>query len=259
MPNAPVNPALESVSAFFPCFNDQATIGSVVNAAAKTIEEIGADGEIFVVNDGSTDNSQQMLENLADEYPLLRIIVHERNRGYGGALLSGFAAATRQWVFYTDGDAQFDPTELALLVDHASDEVDVVQGYKLRRADNVLRRIVGRVYHRGVALLFGLEIRDTDCDFRLIRRSLLDRVHLEHTSGVICVEMVRKFQDAGAKFVEVPVHHYPRTHGRSRFFRPANVVRSLWDLAGLWVRLILLRQGRRSVLGRDDREGRPHR
>jgi hypothetical protein len=131
-------------------------------------------------------------------------------------------------------------------VERASDDVDVVQGYKLRRADNLARRVIGRVYHRAVALCFGLKIRDTDCDFRLIRRSLLDRVHLEHTSGVICVEMVRKFQDAGARFVEVPVHHYPRTHGRSRFFRPANVVRSLWDLVGLWVQLILLRRDGRA-------------
>jgi glycosyltransferase involved in cell wall biosynthesis len=257
VPSAPVNPVVGSVSAFFPCFNDHATIGTVVNAAAKTIEELGVDGEIIVVNDGSTDNSAQVLDDLAEQYPLLRVVVHEQNRGYGGALLSGFAAATKQWVFYTDGDAQFDPTELALLVDHATDTVDVVQGYKLHRADNVMRRVVGRVYHRVVALLFGLRIRDTDCDFRLIRHSLLDRVRLEHTSGVICVEMVRKFQDAGARFVEVPVHHYPRTHGRSRFFRPANVARSLWDLAGLWVRLIVLREGRRSVPARDDGERRP--
>ena len=260
MPSTPVNPVVASVSAFFPCFNDQATIGSVVNAAAKTIEEVGVDGEMIVINDGSTDNSQDVLENLAAEHPTLRLVVHERNRGYGGALLSGFAAATKEWVFYTDGDAQFDPTELALLVDRATADVDVVQGYKLQRADNVMRRIVGRVYHRVVALMFGLEIRDTDCDFRLIRRSLLDRVRLEHTSGVICVEMVRKFQDAGARFVEVPVHHYPRAHGRSRFFRPANVARSLWELAGLWVGLILLRRGRwSSVPGRDDRERRPDR
>ena len=244
MRDALVNPAVESISAFFPCFNDQATITTVVRAAAKTIEEVGADGEIIVVNDGSTDGSQELLEELADQYPHLRIVVHEHNRGYGGALLSGFVAAHKQWVFYTDGDAQFDPSELALFVERASEDVDVVQGYKLRRADNLARRVIGRVYHRTVALCFGLKIRDTDCDFRLIRRSLLNRVRLEHSSGVICVEMVRKFQDAGARFVEVPVHHYPRTHGRSRFFRPANVVRSLWDLVGLWVRLIVLRRDR---------------
>ena len=154
-------------------------------------------------------------------------MTHETNRGYGGALLSGFAAATRQWVFYTDGDAQFDPTELALLVDAAADDVDVVQGYKIRRADNLARRVIGRVYHRFVSFVFGLQIRDTDCDFRLIRKSALDRITLVHTTGVICVELVRKLQDAGARFVEVPVHHYAREHGQSQFFRFTRVASSL--------------------------------
>ena len=137
------------------------------------------------------------------------------------------ARPAKQWVFYTDGDGQFDPAELELLVHHASDDVDVVQGYKLRRADNVMRRVIGRVYHKFVALFFGLEIRDTDCDFRLIRSSALDRVHLEHTTGVICVELVRKLQDSGARFTEVGVHHYRRVHGKSEFFRLGAVVRTL--------------------------------
>jgi glycosyltransferase involved in cell wall biosynthesis len=244
-----VNPAVGSISAFFPCYNDEATIASMVNAAVKTIEGVGADGEVIVINDGSTDGSQEVLEDLSDSQPLLRIVVHEHNRGYGGALLSGFAAATKQWVFYTDGDAQYDPTELALLVDAAGDDVDVVQGYKRRRGDNIARRIIGRIYHRFVRTMFGLEVRDTDCDFRLIRRALLDRVELVHHTGVICVEMVRKFQDAGARFVEVPVSHFPRTHGKSQFFRPRSVVRSLRDLAVLWVRVIVLRQGKRAAAG----------
>jgi glycosyltransferase involved in cell wall biosynthesis len=242
-----VNPAVESISAFFPCFNDDATITSMVNAAVKTVEEVGADGEVIVINDGSTDGSQEVLEDLSDSQPWLRIVVHEHNRGYGGALLSGFASATKQWVFYTDGDAQYDPTELALLVDAAGPDVDVVQGYKLQRGDNIARRVIGRVYHRFVRAVFGLKVRDTDCDFRLIRRTLLDRVNLVHTTGVICVEMVRKFQDAGARFVEVPVHHYPRTYGRSQFFRLSSVARSLRDLAALWVRLVVLRQGKRAA------------
>lgn len=242
-----MNPAVGSISAFFPCYNDEATIASMVNAAVKTIEGVGADGEVIVINDGSTDSSQEVLEDLSDSQPSLRIVVHEHNRGYGGALLSGFAAATKEWVFYTDGDAQYDPTQLALLVDAAGDDVDIVQGYKRRRGDNIARRVIGRVYHRFVRTMFGLRIRDTDCDFRLIRRALLDRVELVHSTGVICVEMVRKFQDAGARFVEVPVSHFPRTHGKSQFFRPRSVVPSLRDLAVLWVRMIVLRQGKRAA------------
>jgi glycosyltransferase involved in cell wall biosynthesis len=237
-----VNRAVQSVSAFFPCYNDEATIGRMVEVAARTLDECGVDGEIIVINDGSTDGSAGVLGALSADEPKLRIVTHESNRGYGGALLSGFATATRQWVFYTDGDAQFDPSELAVLVDAASDDVDVVQGYKIRRADNIARRVIGRVYHRFVAFAFGLRIRDTDCDFRLIRKETLDRITLMHTTGVICVELVRKLQDAGARFVEVPIHHYAREHGQSEFFRFTRVMGSLKDLVGLWVREVLLRQ-----------------
>jgi glycosyltransferase involved in cell wall biosynthesis len=249
-----VNPAVESVSAFFPCYNDEATIGRMVELAAKTIDQCGVEGEVIVINDGSTDGSAEVLESLTRAEPRLRVVTHESNRGYGGALLSGFATATSQWVFYTDGDAQFDPTEMADLVDAASDEVDVVQGYKLRRADNLARRVIGRVYHRFVSLAFGLEIRDTDCDFRLIRRSMLDRITLVHSTGVICVELVRKLQGAGARFVEVPVHHYEREHGHSEFFRFSRVASTLTDLVGLWFREIVLR--RRDVRPSDDATSR---
>jgi glycosyltransferase involved in cell wall biosynthesis len=239
-----VNPAVESISAFFPCYNDEATIKSMVELALATIDKVGSVGEVIVIDDGSTDGSPHVLKELCDDEPRLRVVTHEHNRGYGGALLSGFAAAANQWVFYTDGDAQFDPAELEQFVERAGPDVDIVQGYKIRRADNLSRRVIGRVYHRVVALMFGLRIRDTDCDFRLIRRSVLEQITLEHTSGVICVELVRKLQDAGARFVEVPVHHYPRLHGQSQFFKLSAVLRSLWDLAGLWFRLVVLRRNR---------------
>ena len=100
------------------------------------------------------------------------------------------------------------------------------------------------MYHRFVSFVFGLHVRDTDCDFRLMRRSMLERVRLEKTTGVICVELVRTLQDAGAKFVEVGVHHYPRVYGRSQFFKLSSVARTLWDLAKLWVQLVVLRRGK---------------
>jgi glycosyltransferase involved in cell wall biosynthesis len=244
----PVNPAVQAVSVFFPCYNDEATIARMVEVAVATIGRLGVDdAEVIVVNDGSSDRSAAILAGLQTEEPLLRVVTHERNRGYGGALLSGFAASTKQWVFYTDGDGQFDPAELELLVQRASDDVDVVQGYKLRRADGLVRAVIGRVYHRFVKSMFGLRIRDTDCDFRLIRRRALDRVTLVHTTGVICVELVRKLQDEGARFTEVGVHHYRRVHGTSEFFRVGAIVRTLRDLAGLWVQMVVLRRGRTSV------------
>jgi glycosyltransferase involved in cell wall biosynthesis len=241
----PLNPAVEAVSVFFPCYNDEATIARMVEVAVATIGRIGVrDAEVIVVNDGSSDGSAAILADLMIREPLLRVVTHERNRGYGGALLSGFGASTKQWVFYTDGDGQFDPAELELLVKRASDDVDVVQGYKLRRADGLARTVIGRVYHGFVKVMFGLHIRDTDCDFRLIRRRALDRITLVHETGVICVEMVRKLQDSGARFTEVGVHHYRRMHGSSEFFRVGAIVGTLRDLAGLWVQMVVLRRGR---------------
>jgi glycosyltransferase involved in cell wall biosynthesis len=206
------------------------------------------DAEVIVVNDGSSDGSAAILADLTTREPLLRVVTHERNRGYGGALLSGFGASTKQWVFYTDGDGQFDPAELELLVKRASDDVDVVQGYKLRRADGLARTVIGRVYHGFVKVMFGLHIRDTDCDFRLIRKRALDRITLVHETGVICVEMVRKLQDSGARFTEVGVHHYRRMHGSSEFFRVGAIVGTLRDLAGLWVQMVVLRRGRTTTV-----------
>ena len=233
------------LSVFFPCYNDATTIGELVTRAAGTLDVLGLDGDIVVVNDGSRDDSAAVLATTASAERRLHVVTHERNRGYGAALQSGFAAAHGDWVFYTDGDGQYDPQELAELVQLASDDVDVVQGYKLGRSDNLARRVIGRLYHHVVAFLFGLRIRDTDCDFRLIRRRVLDRIELTETSGVICVELVRKLRDAGARFVEVGVHHYPRTSGRSTFFRPANVARTLRDLARLWISLVVRRSDAR--------------
>jgi hypothetical protein len=227
-----------SISAFFPCYRDEATIADMVHRVTQAFDELGVDGDVTVVNDASPDGAAVVLEQLMCDEPRLQVVTHEVNRGYGGALQSGFAAATGEWVFYTDGDGQYDPAELVGLVSQVDDDVDVVQGYKLTRSDSIVRKVVGRAYHRVVALLFGLSVRDTDCDFRLIRRRVLDEVELESTSGVICVELVRKLEQAGARFAQVGVHHYPRASGRSTFFRPRNVAETLLDLCMLWFRLV---------------------
>ncbi len=119
---------------------------------------------------------------------------------------------------------------------HLTDGVDLVNGYKISRSDPLHRIIIGRIYHHTVKRLFGIPVRDTDCDFRLMRRSIFDRVRLERTSGVICVEMMKKIQDAGFRIVEVPVHHYHRAFGRSQFFNFRRLFRTAIDLSRLWVR-----------------------
>jgi glycosyltransferase involved in cell wall biosynthesis len=240
-------PALRKpgLSVFFPAYNDSGTIASLVIAALQTARTLTPDFEVIIVNDGSADSTAQIADELARTYPEVRVVHHERNRGYGGALRSGFAAATRDLVFYTDGDAQYDPQELSLLWQALTDDVDLVNGYKISRSDPLHRVVIGRIYHHTVKLLFGLQVRDVDCDFRLMRRAIFDRVSLEKNSGVICLEMMKKIQDAGFKIAEVPVHHYHRAHGRSQFFNFRRLFKTAVDVLKLWFVLVVQRDHKR--------------
>lgn len=228
-----------SISVFFPCYNDAGTIGSMVELATLTCRQIAKKFEIIVVDDGSEDNSRQILRELTKINSYLRLVFHEKNRGYGGALISGFTAATLDWVFYTDGDAQYDVAELALLAKKVSDKIDIVQGYKIKRHDPWYRIVIGNIYNFGVKLAFDIKITDVDCDFRLIRRSVFDKVRLTHQSGVITVEMVKKIQETGFKFAEVPVAHYNRTYGSSQIFNWRRLIRVAVELLQLWQELVL--------------------
>jgi len=233
---------LPTVSAMFPCYNDAQTIGGLVDDVYAALEPLTTELEVIVVNDGSSDRSRDVLDAMLPDRPWLRVIHHDRNRGYGGALISGFTAAKNEWIFYTDGDAQYDAKEAATLVPLATADVDVVQGWKIARGDPMVRRVIGRTYHHAVKLLFRLPVRDTDCDFRLFRRRLIVERPLTSSSGVICVEMMRTFDDAGARFVETPVHHYARPWGRSEFFRLPAIMRSARQLLALWWRIVVRRR-----------------
>ena len=228
-----------SLSVFFPAYNDSGTIARLVIRALQTSAQLTPNNEVIVVNDGSTDSTGQILHALTLVYPSLRVITHSVNQGYGGALRSGFAAASKDIIFYTDGDAQYDPGEMELLWQQMRPEVDLVNGYKISRSDPWHRIMIGRIYHHIVKTLFGLTVRDVDCDFRMMRRTIFDRVRLEKNSGVICLEMMKKIQDAGFRIVEVPVHHYHRAYGRSQFFNFPRIYRTGLDVMKLWVALVV--------------------
>jgi glycosyltransferase involved in cell wall biosynthesis len=230
------------LSVFFPAYNDSGTIASLVITALHTARTLTENFEIIVVDDGSVDATARIADELARTYPQVRVVHHPRNRGYGAALRSGFEAATRDLVFYTDGDAQYDPAEMTLLWNAFHDGVDLVNGYKISRSDPLHRIVFGRLYHHTVKLLFGLRVRDVDCDFRLLRRSIFERVGLEKSSGVICLEMMKKIQDAGFRIAEVPVHHYHRAYGKSQFFNFARLFKTALDVAQLWYALVVRRE-----------------
>jgi len=234
--------AEKSVSIFYPCYNDWGTMGSMLLLTTQTVDRLGLDADITVVDDGSDAHTLELLEEVRRRFPEVNILRHEKNRGYGGALRSGFAAATREWIFYTDGDAQYDVREIETLLEAAGPDVDLVQGYKITRHDPLHRIIIGRVYHWIVKMAFGLKLRDVDCDFRLMRRGIFDKINLHHDSGVICAEMMVKIQRAGFRVAEVPVHHYQRAHGKSQFFNFPRIVRVARNLTGLWVEMVLLRR-----------------
>jgi len=226
----------EGISVFFPAFNDEGSIGGLVSDALALLPTLAEDYEVIVVNDGSSDGTADVLDELARREPRLRVVHHEANRGYGGALRTGFKSATKELVFYTDGDGQYDVRELAGLRPLLTAGVDIVNGYKIQRADVWRRKAIGAVYNRLAHLLFNIPIRDVDCDFRLLRRRAVEGLELFSSSGSICVELVHKLHRAGCVFVEAPVHHYPRAHGRSQFFTLRRVGRTALDLFGLWLK-----------------------
>lgn len=227
-----------SISIFFPAFNDEGTIAGLVRNALDLLPTLTSDYQVLVINDGSTDGTAALIDELAATHPQVRAVHHDRNRGYGGALQTGFRESEKELVFYTDGDGQYDVRELTRLWPLMVEGVAVVNGYKANRADGLARKIMGGTYNRLARLLFNLPVRDVDCDFRLIRKSVLQELGELSNSGAVCVELIHGLHTRGAVFAEVEVNHYPRLHGRSQFLTLARVMRTLYDFCGLWIKLV---------------------
>jgi glycosyltransferase involved in cell wall biosynthesis len=231
-----------SLTAFFPAYNDQHTIEGIVRTVAEEMRKVTNDFEVLVVDDGSKDQTGAILDRLKTELPFLRVIHHERNLGYGAALITGFNNAKKDLIFYTDGDGQYDVRELHNLLAQLKPNVDLVNGYKVKRADAWYRILIGGFYRRAMRFAFRLSIRDVDCDFRLFRRHIFETISLESRSGVICVEMAKKFEQAGFRMAEIPVSHYPRMYGRSEFFRLRHLVYTFRGLLKIWWTLVISRR-----------------
>lgn len=239
MQTSPPKKTKSSITVFFPAYNDEGSIATLVQKALLLLPRLTQEYEVIVVNDGSQDATASVLNELANTEPKLRVIHHPSNRGYGGALQSGFLHATKDLVFYTDGDGQYDVDELARLLPLLSENVDVVNGYKIKRVDDQRRVVLGGIYRLLARTLFRLPIRDVDCDFRLLRRAAIQSIELHSTSGCICTEMVYKLHAAGYRFAETPVRHYARLHGQSQFFTLRRVARTASDFFKLWFKLVV--------------------
>lgn len=237
------------VSIFFPCYNDSRSIGKLVQTAFSIIKQYTNKYEVIVIDDNSTDSSKMVLQSLANEYDKnsslknkLKLIFHKDNLGYGGALRSGFKAAKYELIFYTDGDGQYDVSELPILLSLMSKDVDFINGIKMSRHDPTYRIVVGNLYSFFTRWLFWTPIADIDCDFRLIRKRVVKKLKLKCNSGAICIELVKKSQIAGAKFRQVSIHHLNRKFGTSQFFRVNRILSTIQEVILLWLELVVIRR-----------------
>jgi len=230
-----------SISAFFPAYNDEYTVELMYVKLTKVLKTITNDYEIIIVDDCSPDRSGEIADKIAKKDKNVKVIHHNKNRGYGGALQSGFLASTKDLIFYTDGDAQYDVFELNKLIPYI-EKYDVVNGYKIKRNDPFYRKILGSVYQFSVKILFNLKVKDVDCDFRLMRKTIFEKVKLRENTGLICTEMMRKIQVNNFSIKNIPVSHYERKYGVSQFFRPKRIFVTLVGLLNQWARMMILRR-----------------
>jgi glycosyltransferase involved in cell wall biosynthesis len=243
------------LSFFFPAHNEEANIVGLVEEALDSLPAIAETFEIIAVNDGSRDGTQALADELTAAHPgLVRAVHHKTNLGYGAALRSGFAASRYELVAFTDGDRQFRVEDIGRLTERltAPDAPDIVAGYRIRRADPVLRTIYARAYRLANRLFFGLRVTDVDCACKLFRAERLGGIRVESEGAFFSAELLIKLQAAGRQVAEVGVPHYPRLAGSPTGARPQVILRAIRDFWRLRIAMWLdreraLRRGRAIV------------
>jgi|SRR3989339_505331 len=233
---------LQELSVFFLCYNEEKNIANTVTAAIPIIKKIAATWEVIVVNDGSKDNSAIVLEKTQKKYPNIRIITHPQNRGYGAALKSGFYNSRYQWIAFTDGDGQFDFNDIYNLVStQKKTSADMVIGYYLGRKVPIYRIWGSKLWQLAVFILFGLNVKDIDCGFKLVNKKVINTIpKLEAERGpFITSELLVKAKKSGFKIVETGVHHLARLHGEATGTKLNVILAGFKDLIRLWFKLNL--------------------
>jgi glycosyltransferase involved in cell wall biosynthesis len=237
---------VQALSVVLPAFNEEANIERVVRDCLAYLEGTGLDYELVVTNDGSRDRTGDVLNRLATEIPRLRPQHHPQNRGYGAALRTGFDAATKRFVFYMDGDGQFDIRELDNILPLATDEDHIVTGYRIERRDPFMRRLNAKLFGGWlVRILLDVRVRDLNCAFKLIPKKVLDAITLESTGALINAELYGRAVRKGFGIKEVGVHHYPRTAGVQTGAHLSVIVRAFYDLFRLRQKIISEEQDRK--------------
>jgi glycosyltransferase involved in cell wall biosynthesis len=219
----------EPITVFFPCYNEEANVERTTLAALKACRERFRDFEVIIVNDGSADRTAEIAERLAAEHPEVRVVHNRPNQGYGGALQSGFRAATKNWIFYTDGDGQFDFSEIGLLLPLRGPRT-IVSAFRIDRQDSRLRKLNAWCWSRLVNRVFKLRVRDIDCAFKLYPAQLFREIEMKSRGALIDTEILARAVRLGYDIRQVGVHHYPRTAGQQTGANPKVILRAFVEL-----------------------------
>lgn len=227
-----------NISVFFPAYNEAANLERLTVRTVETLRRTGRSWEIIIVDDGSGDQTPQVAEQLAAAHPGVKYIRHRQNQGYGGAVKTGLKASRGEWIFFTDGDGQFDTAEIELLLPH-TDQADFIAGYRIKRRDNFLRLCNAFAWGLLVKTLFGLhgKVRDIDCAFKLFQRRIVDQSEFKAAGAMISTELLARARKMGYVFKEVGVHHYPRTAGRQTGANIKVIMRAFKELFTLYRQL----------------------
>lgn len=224
---------LNELSVFLPAYNEEDNIVRVSEGVLSALPKFADRFELVIVNDGSKDRTLELAEGLAAMNPAVRVVSHEKNRGYGAALKTGFSSARFENIFFMDGDGQLDINELGSLIPLFSD-CDIAAGFRIKRNDPLHRVVNGKAYNILVRILFGLNVRDIDCAFKLIRKKVTDAVKLNSESQFLSAEFLIKSKKAGFRIKQAGVHHYPREKGTPTGNKPLVVLNSFRELFRLW-------------------------
>lgn len=225
---------VRELSVFFPAYNEEANVRSTTEKILRVLPGLAERYEVLIVDDGSRDATGVIADELSDANPTVRVIHHPTNRGYGGALRTGFYNCRYELIAFIDGDGQFDIGELPAFLATSRDH-DLVIGYRVRRRDSLMRTINARAWGLLIRLVFGLTVRDIDCAFKLIHRSALHSLpRLQSDGAMISAELLVRCRNAGFSISEVPVHHFPRHAGEQTGANLRVILKAFRDLFGLW-------------------------
>jgi glycosyltransferase involved in cell wall biosynthesis len=227
---------MPSLSIVLPAYNEEENVASAVEEVSTVAQQLGMDYEIILVNDGSTDRTGEIARELEGRIPNFRLVEHYPNRGYGGALKAGFAAATKDLIAFTHPDRQFVFGEVTRLLAKI-DQADIVSGYRANRQDPLIRKFNALGWNTLVRLLFGYLCRDIDCGFKLFRREVLERVNIVSNGAMIDTEFLAEAKARGLRIAEVEVTHLPRVAGHPTGANVQVIVSAFRDLAHFRLRL----------------------